>query len=178
MKRISIKHWWAGGVLVVLAAFIVGVYLSPVGAEPASDDPNPIVATSTVPLIQGKGSTIEIETLYEIVPSSESTFYVSSTLGSATKPTSGEWVYLSTIRRYISLPSDVVWAGTVITASCPGRHVPTPLWSFTGGGVSRLESTSPATSTARRALKLYSHSSRRMNSEPTTNPGTDSRPPS
>ena len=129
----SIKHWWVGGVLVVLAAFIVGVYFDPVGAQPASDDPNPIVATSTGPVFQIEGSSIEVEKLYEIVPS-ESTFVPGSTLGSATKPTSGEWVYLFTIRRYISLPSDVVPGGTVIFASCHEGPCPdTPIQFFWRG---------------------------------------------
>ena len=113
----SIKHWWAGGILAVLAAFIVGVYFDPVGASPASDDPSPIVATSTGPVFQIEGSSIQVEKLYEIVPS-ESTFVPSSTLGSATKPATGEFAYLATIERFISLPSDVVLGGTVFTVSC------------------------------------------------------------
>ena len=88
------------------------------------------MVTPTVPLKVNEDPSIEVEVLYEIVPSNESTFYTSSTLGSATKPTSGEWVYLSTIRRYISLPADVVWAGTVITVSCHLGPCPDPPIEF------------------------------------------------
>ena len=132
----SIKHRWAGGILAVLAAFIVGVYFDPVGAEPASDDPSPIVATSTGPVFQIEGSSIEVEKLYEIVPS-ESTFVPSSTLGSATKPTTGEFVYLTTIERFISLPSDVVLGRKPLSAlSCPEAPCPdTPIQFFWRGNV-------------------------------------------
>ena len=126
MKRVIANRWWLGGgvALVLAVAFAIGVYFGPVGAQEIVDDPDPVVSTPSVPYeVYGdeEDPDIGFEVVYETVTTTESEFYVSSTLGSATKPTSGKWVYLSKIRRYISLPNDVVYVGTAIAVECqPG----------------------------------------------------------
>ena len=97
-------------------------------------------------------------------PTNESTFYTSSTLGSATsRDNQASSQSRPTDHRKVQ-PADVVSSrGTVITVSCHLGPCPDPRIEFIlerecrDGG-----STSPATSTARRAqVKLSYHSSRR-----------------
>ena len=110
-KRVIANRWWlgGGGALVLAVAFAIGVYFGPVGAQEAVDDPDPVVSTPSVPYeVYGDGEDPDIgfEVVYEMVTSTESTpdaggasgsSASGSSLGSATKPTSGNWVYLSTV---------------------------------------------------------------------------------
>jgi hypothetical protein len=111
MKRVIANRWWLGGgvALVLAVAFAIGVYFGPVGAQEIVDDPDPVVSTPSVPYeVYGdeEDPDIGFEVVYEMVTSTESTpdaggasgsSASGSSLGSATKPTSGNWVYLSTV---------------------------------------------------------------------------------
>ena len=97
--------WGAVLAFILLGAFVLGVVFT-AGAQEIPDDPDPVVVTPVGGMVETTDG-VGVETFTEYVPSEQPTFYASSTLGSATKPTSGDYIYLIGIDRYISVPSDV-----------------------------------------------------------------------
>ena len=104
---------------VAVKAFLIGVTL--VGRSISAETPPK--STTVEPEHQ---ETVQTRRYKEYVPPEgriSGTSHTTSTLGSATKPTSGKWVYLTTIRRYISLPDDVEHVGTAMGTCKPKSPV-------------------------------------------------------
>ncbi len=99
--------------IVAPAAFALGMMLTSADAqETPPAEPTPIVIYEYDDDVPPETITV-VEVPGEVGGASgSSSSCTPSTLGSATQPTSGEWLYLSTICRYISLPDDVDHTGT------------------------------------------------------------------
>ena len=118
--------------VVAPAAFAIGVLLAPADAQegnPSSPLPQPTPAPEDNPLYEYLDQDVPFHSIQVVYPTgtpepgggadgASGASGSSSTLGSATKPTSGKWVYLARIQRYISLPDDVDHTGTAL-GSCP-----------------------------------------------------------
>ena len=114
--------------VVAPAAFAIGVLLAPAGAQegnPSSPLPQPTPAPEDNPLYEYLDPDVPFHSIQVVYPTgtpepdggaggASGASGSSSTLGSATKPTSGKWVYLARIQRYISLPDDVDHTGTAL----------------------------------------------------------------